>query len=415
MAVPAVLVLIALAVTGCSNYGGSIGSSATSSPSASASALSSADKAARAKSDAVPVTCAEIDKAVTSSTYLKKVQRTALLNKQTRCNEASTGVKNADGSLIYLPLVTGDDNNPQVVDTTTNSSTPPLIAGGLRYKNLTTSWADLVKRVGNQQWYIDAVNARTAQTGFNWNDVLKYAAQTTIDARVIQVYNYPGISDADVRKAVAPYMGTALANKLPIYRLNNFINTRKLSNGSVGNYVDAERMIRVSLVPIVFDANGVPAGLKADNGGVFIDCANIHYVPVQVWVCSDSSCTPPPTPVTPSSPSCTSLQTGVYPNCLDSKLIQAEPQSQGHAGASTYGGGANPAQADPVGSPAGGTPVSVYVPPAAPPAPVIPTGSDPVDSTGSGSTDSGSSGSSGTPVDQGGGGTTTGDGGDAGF
>ena len=245
----------------------------------------------------------------------------------TLSDDGVIGVGQNDGTAEILPVINGD-GQPVIVDSTTNPATPALLDGSLQNTNQSISWSDLVKRVGNQQWYIDGVNTRAAYTGFTWEDVLRFAKVNTtkdgeaagVEARVIQVFNWSGLTDAEARDKVRPYIGDA-ADTLHIVRIDGgFVNTRNVNkysdpgNPAMGNFFDTQQMVRVSLVPIVFDTKGKPIGLDISRGaGIFIDCGNLHWVPPKVWECTDSSCTPPPPPpsvcpwnptLPPDSPDC---------------------------------------------------------------------------------------------------------------
>lgn len=295
----------------------------------------------------------------------------------------TTGVEETDGTNRQLPLYLGTDE-PVVFDSTTDPMTPALLDGSLKYQNQTHSWADLVKRVGNQSGYIDGVNARAGFTGFNWSDVLKFAAvdktDTDVEARIIQVFNLPDISNADVREQVRPYMGD-LADTLQIMHINskfvNTINVGTKQNLKMGDYVDGQKMIRVSLMPIIFDANGTPIQLDASKGaGIFIDCGNLHWVPKKVFECTDSSCTPPP-PVTPP------VETP--PTTTPPTLVAKIPsQGSGPRGNAPIGSGVNEDRGPGTYVPPAAMeqpPAAPYVPPAAPtpvvPAPTAPTPNNP--------------------------------------
>jgi len=242
-------------------------------------------------------------------------------------SEAGTvGVESLTGDVGSLPLVTGTDATV-VIDTTTQAATPPLLDGSLRFTAQTLSWAGLVERVGSQQWYIDGVNARAAQTGFTWDDVLKFAqANKMVDGKIqgvnalaIQVFNRPDLTDAqardEVRKYITPDVEATIGmtvEQLPIQWINNgFVNTRQAGTAespSMGEYFDTQRMVRVSLMPIKFDDKGTAISLDGSRGaGIFIDCGNLHWVPKAVWTCkTDGSC---------DKPQCPAGMTGTPPNC----------------------------------------------------------------------------------------------------
>jgi len=246
----------------------------------------------------------------------------------------TVGVENSDGTVGNLPFV-AEGKDTTVIDTTSNPATPPLIQPNLldrslRYTAQTLSWAGLVERVGTQQWYIDGVNARAPQTGFTWDDVLKFASVNKIvdgkvagvNALAIQVFNRPDLDNEagrtqvrdEVRKYITPDVEKTIGitvDDLAVQFINNgFVNTWNAGTfrfPKMGNYFDAEKMIRVSLMPITFDANGRPVGLDGSRGsGVFIDCGNLHWVPVAVWKCTDATC---------AKPVCPPGTTGTPPNC----------------------------------------------------------------------------------------------------
>lgn len=308
------------------------------------------------------------DAALTEIVGALKV-RAAITDCSTAANTASesgtVGVDNHDGSVTNLPLVTGTDATV-VVDTTTQAATPPLLDGSLRFTAQTLSWAGLVERVGSQQWYIDGINARAAQTGFTWDDVLKFAQANKVvngkiqgvNALAIQVFNLPVYATGSpesvaqekeirdsVRKYITPDVESTIGmtvDQLPIQWINNgFVNTRKTGtteSPAMSDYFDNEKMIRVSLMPIKFDDKGVAISLDGSRGaGIFIDCGNLHWVPVAVWTCeSNNSCAKPPCPpgmtgtppncVTPT-PTCPPGTTGTPPNCLESKVWSASPSN----------------------------------------------------------------------------------------
>lgn len=243
----------------------------------------------------------------------------------TGTEDGNVGVENGDGTVMNLPLVSGSDT-VLVMDSTTQPATPPLLDGSLRFTAQTLSWAGLVERVGNQQWYIDGVNARAAQTGFTWDDVLRFASANSIvdgkiqgvNALAIQVFNQPDLTDEQARDMVREYITPAeeavigiTVDNLPIQRINNgFINTRNVGAADapqMGDYFDTQAMVRVTLMPITFDEAGNPTSLDGSRGsGVFIDCGNLHWVPVAVWKCTDASC---------FKPKCPPGMIGTPPNC----------------------------------------------------------------------------------------------------
>lgn len=323
------------------------------------------------------------EKQVKDNTKLKTVIASLETRAKTPCKDVAggsdkVGVVNGDGTVENLPLVSGGKNTI-VIDTTTNAATPPLIQpkllnGSLRFTAQTLSWQGLVERVGPQQWYKDGINSYAAQTGFTWDDVVKFAAVNKVvdnkiqgvNALAIQVYNEPGLTDGQVRDQVRTYITPSVekvigltVDQLPIQRINNgFVNTRNVGTDAfpqMGKYFDTEKMIRVSLMPITFDASGKPTGLDGSRGaGVFIDCGNLHWVPQAMWKCTDSSCAkppcppekpmgsqpncqplPPPTTPPPGTPPCTDCLTPKGPSVYNQGVVplQAGPLTNGQISA----------------------------------------------------------------------------------
>lgn len=261
-------------------------------------------------------------------------------------NDGTVGIQNADGTSTFnLPLVAGTDAT-LVVDTTTQAATPPLLDGTLRFTAQTLTWEGLVERVGHQQWYIDGVNARAAQTGFTWDDVLKFASVNRIEdgkvdnsgvnALAIQIFNRPDLTDEQARDMVREYITPEVeetigltVEQLPIQRINNgFVNTRNVGSTTypaMGDYFDTQKMVRVSLMPIKFDAQGQPVSLDGSRGaGIFIDCGNLHWVPPAVWVCKTDSCEKPPPPPAPKCPWNHNIPPN-HPDCLQPKGNRTPP------------------------------------------------------------------------------------------
>lgn len=259
------------------------------------------------------------DEQVADDEFLKDLIATLETRASTPCgefgDESEVGVEEADGTVTVLPWYEGNGQTV-VIDTTTNPSTPPLVQpqlldGSLKFTAQTLSWAGLVQRVGDQQWYIDGVNERAAQTGFDWDDVLKFAEAEKAEkvrALAIQIFNRPDLTDGQARDMVREYITPEIeeiigltVDELPIQRIDNgFVNTRNagtLESPKMGTYFDTQHMVRVALMPIVFNEKNEPVGLDGSRGaGIFIDCGNLHWVPKSVWKCEDSSCTPPPPP-----------------------------------------------------------------------------------------------------------------------
>lgn len=243
------------------------------------------------------------------------------------------GVEEGDGTVTNLPLVTGEGNDPIVVDTTRDAATPPLVQpplmdGDLRFTAQSLSWQGLVERVGDQQGYKDGIDQFQQRLGFTWNDALRFAEVNKVgedgkiqgvNALAIQIYNQPNLTDEQARDQVRQYITPKeeeviglTVEELPIQRINNgFVNTRNigtLSSLKVGTYFDTQAMVRVSLMPLKFNEAGDPVSLDATKGaGIFIDCGNLHWVPTAIWYCTDDKCekpTPPAPPVTPCQHNC---------------------------------------------------------------------------------------------------------------
>jgi hypothetical protein len=276
---------------------------------------------------------------------------------ETACTDVTAGdkvgVEDHTGGTKVVPVV-GASGDPIVIDTTSNPATPPLMPalldGTLRFTAQTLSWAGIVERVGAQQWYKDGVNSFAAQTGFTWDDVLKFASvNKVVDGKVqgvnalaIQIYNQPNLTDGQARDQVRQYItpdiekiiGTTV-DQLPIQRINNgFSNTVNAGTAAfpkMTEVFDTEQMVRVSLMPIVFNEKGEATGLDGSRGaGIFIDCGNLHWVPKAMWKCTDSSCTKPtpppaPTPVCAWNPNLPPDS----PDCLQPKDWSLSPQEPG--------------------------------------------------------------------------------------
>ncbi len=303
-----------------------------------------------------------------SSTYIAEYITTM----KEACDTQTAGALNYDGEVLYPQFYTGSGNiganAPNVVvDSTQDPNTPALLDGSLRYENITQNWGDLVERVGDQQWYKDGIDARETQTGFGWDEILKFAAieeefaeeDVVLETRVIQVFNLPAMSDEEVRDAVRPYLGNA-ADTLPIVHIDqpffNTINVGTADAPRMGDYLDGQQMVRVSLVPIALDDNGEPIldedGLPmldmTRHAGVFIDCGNLHWIPPFVTICTDESCQPECPPWWPH---------GTPGLCKDDP--NRDPDAEGHNWEG--GSGWNPGINGPASPPAAGNPPTTYV------------------------------------------------------
>ncbi len=192
-------------------------------------------------------------------------------------SDGTAGIEDANGELRSLPLAdqAGDEATP--VNTTADPRSPATFD----CPTLSRNWTEFVACIGDRQWYKDGVNARKSMTGFDWSDIERWAADGKgFDTRVIQVFNWSGISDADVRAQAATYVGTVAAGKMDIVRHDTcIVNTRGFGSEQVQDFVDCRKMVRVSLAPLVY-TDGQVTGLRGDSGG-FDDCANLWWLPRQ--------------------------------------------------------------------------------------------------------------------------------------
>ena len=242
-------------------------------------------------------------------------------DEQVSSETGTVGIQDNNDGEFNLPLITGTDTT-LIVDTTTQTATPPVLDGSLRFTAQTLTWEGMMERIAAEPAYIEGLNARASQTGFTWEDVQKFAAvnrmedgkvdNSGVNALAIQIFNRPDLTDEQAQDMVRTYITPDVekvigmtVEELPIQRINNgFINTMNVGdkeNLKMGDYFDTQHMVRVSLMPIKFDENGKAVSLDGSRGaGIFIDCGNLHWVPKAVWYCKDSSCDkpkPPPPPV----------------------------------------------------------------------------------------------------------------------
>jgi hypothetical protein len=237
-----------------------------------------------------------------------------------------------------MPVVGGPVGSQTLYnpDTTSNPLTPATFKDIRAKCGQLFTWKALVDCVGDNQWYKDAVNARSSNTGFTWADIVKWAKDPRLknfSQLTIQVYG-GSWTDDQARAIAAKLIGADLAAKLSIVRHPaSFVNTYGDGDMKVGNFTDNYNQVRVSLSPVVYDPKtGKPIGLTADSG-IFIDCLNIWWL--FKWVCTDSSCSPPP---------CTQTHTCVPPTCThlcgkDGSVSVGEPQSTGIMGSDSLESG----------------------------------------------------------------------------
>jgi hypothetical protein len=192
-------------------------------------------------------------------------------------DDGTAGVADSDGELRSMPLI--DDNGVVVQGDSTDDPRSPASYKVAKEQGPFVTWADAVRVLGDLDWYVEAVNARKSKTGFDWEDIKKWATADGIDPRVIQVYSLE-ISDQEARDAVRELVGDA-ADRLPIARhMTCIVNTRGFGREKVQDFADCRKMVRVSLAPIVYDDKGEPVGLRG-NTGIFVDCFNIWWIPRQ--------------------------------------------------------------------------------------------------------------------------------------
>lgn len=290
-------------------------------------------------------------------------------------DDGDAGVRDSDGALRTVPLVGRDGEGVAPVDTTNDPRSPATLGVLLKCKQA-KSWHDLVVCVGDDQTYKDAVNARKPQTGFDWNDVLRWANES-VDARVIQVFNLD-ISDAEARNRVRELVGSDV-DRLPIARHGCAMNTRRLEDNSIGDFTDCRQMVRVSLAPLVYTGDKV-TGMLADRG-IFVDCFNLWWIPQAIVKNgpppqpgnpgtpgtgggNPPGSTVPPTPPTgppTTTPGCPPGWTGTPPLCKDP--ASDDPAARGNA---PIGGGRNADPGPGVQQPYTPNPTTPYTPPPAP-------------------------------------------------
>lgn len=247
-------------------------------------------------------------KACTSTSTLASSSTTATTTTSVAPRPADDGKADAKnqsgGSLQNLPVLGAVPNQIAIGDTTGNPRTPAVAGADLlqKCKESARNWAQLAQCVGDQQWYIDGINAQRASLGFGWDDILAWAKLSVgFDTRLIHVF---GMSEADkpkdvARREAAAKLGDPSIMKLEVvYHPSCFMNTRGLEARKMSPFVDCQRQVRVSLAPLVVE-NGKVVGLRAD-AGIFVDCLNpwalLREIVITRW---DSPGVPKPTPSAP--------------------------------------------------------------------------------------------------------------------
>lgn len=326
--------------------------------------------------------CVDARKNPPTTTVTASASSPASANPDSIPDDGKAGVRDTDGTLRSVPLVGHDGEGAAPVDTTDDPRSPATLDVLLKCKQA-KSWYDLVVCVGDDQTYKDAVNARKSLTGFDWDEILRFAKEP-VDARVIQVFNW-GISDREARDRVRELVGSD-ADKLPIARHGVTMNTRRFEDDSIHDFADIRQMARVSLAPLVYKSGKVVA-LRADSG-IFVDCFNIWWLPQAVVIngappkagqpgtpgtgggnppgtsvppTTVPPTTVPPTTVPPTNPSCPPGWTGTPPLCKDP--TSDDPAPRGNA---PIGGGRNADPGPGVQQPYTPPPAAPYTPPAVP-------------------------------------------------
>lgn len=235
--------------------------------------------------------------------------------------EDTIGVEQPNGDLDSLPVVGTEEVTLISADTTDNPQTPATFKDvratcGADYL---LKWSALVDCIdeAEAQWYIDAVNNRASYTGFNWGDIVKWANDPQLDTSsqlIIQVYG-SGFTDEEARAIALELVGNPdLVAKLPIVRNpNGFANTWSKGNEVVENFFDRRTMVRVSLAPVVYNADGTVKGIRG-NAGIFIDCLNIWWKVVRT--CEGVCTPPPPPPPPPTTPPCVTDCEKIWPDSV---------------------------------------------------------------------------------------------------
>jgi hypothetical protein len=281
------------------------------------------------------------NKGPTATSTTPTPQATAATPQATAATPKATVTDNGKRQLV--PLV---DSAPKTAsaDTTKDPLTPASLPVGAC--PVLVDWAALVDCVDTNQdlsWYIDGVNQRSKQTGFDWSDIGSWAeaknAKTT-EVRAIEVFG-GNISKAEARKRAAELVGAKTAKKLQIIRQPAcFNNTRGLENGEMSNFVYCppdSRQVRISLLPVEMKGDKIIAIVNTDSG-VFIDCANLWWIPDIIKIPGTPPQKIPPKEVPPPTvvKKCPPGTTGNPPYCKDDP--SKDPYAQGNA---PRGGGKN--------------------------------------------------------------------------
>lgn len=218
------------------------------------------------------------------------------------CLEARVGIVGEDGEITY-PFGLTEDETLTSSNTTADPRTPATLKDVAEICGRVLTWKalrDCILEQDDIQWYIDAINERTEELKFTWDDINTWADDPQLNTPtatqvLIQVYG-EGYTLEEIERQAAEIVGPTMAaqliaeNKIA-YHPAGFMNTSS-SDKNVYDFFDGRTMVRVSLAPVVYNEKGEFLEFNPDSG-IFLDCGNLWWIPKIVWVC-DSSCTPPP-------------------------------------------------------------------------------------------------------------------------
>lgn len=210
-----------------------------------------------------------------------------------------TQVGTNDDETVDIPWVSGVTVNN---GDTRNSETMPSIDKLLPGCGVLETWRDLLDcaNANDASWFAAAVDGFAPRSGFDWNDVATWANAKTADGKVPEqrvimlTGTMTSLTDAEANAAVAELTDDAT---LQVIRLNEsgFTNTWRAPGEAPGleAFIDYGNQVRVTLAPLILDANGHVVGFNADImwSGVFVDCINVHWRDKYI-------------PVTPTAPVC---------------------------------------------------------------------------------------------------------------
>lgn len=220
-------------------------------------------------------------------------------------NGQKAGVRETDGTpRANVPWVTGLPGTTPSADTVA-AGAPASILGCEGYLE---GWESLVECVENTKatWYTEAINARKGKTGFGWSDILKWASARDengklAESRVIEIFGHT-VSDEEARRRAAEIVGSPeVASRLPIIRQPAaFMNTWTPDGESLQDYLfspEEPHAVRVSLAPLKLNDDDKVIGLYINTpSGVFVDCANVWWIPLAVNTTSGEPPAPPSKP-----------------------------------------------------------------------------------------------------------------------